>query len=64
MARIVSLAALVPGTDPRAYPNHATHTRTCARTQLIMNPFFEFDKPIVSPAFDARVRALEKRILR
>lgn len=29
-----------------------------------MNPFFEFDKPIVSPAFDARVRQLEKRYLR
>ena len=34
------------------------------KRQLIMNPFFEFDKPVVSPAFDARIRALEKRYLR
>lgn len=34
------------------------------KPQLIMNPFFEFDKPVVSPAFDARIRALEKRYLR
>lgn len=43
--------------------NHPTPTRTTT-VQLILNPFFEFDKPIVSPAFDARVRTLEKRYLR
>lgn len=46
--------------------NMFSHTPTIHPSirQLIMNPFFEFDKPIVSPAFDARIRQLEKRYLR
>ena len=33
------------------------------RLQLLMCPFYEFDNPIASPAFDERVRALAKKFL-
>jgi len=32
--------------------------------KLLMNPFCEMDRPIVSTAFETRVRALERRWLR
>jgi len=32
--------------------------------KLLMNPFCEMDLPIISPAFESRVRALERRWLR
>ncbi|CAM9201237.1 unnamed protein product [Phaeothamnion confervicola] len=31
--------------------------------KLLLNPFYKYDTPIVSPAFDQRVRALAKRLL-
>jgi hypothetical protein len=32
-------------------------------SQLLMNPFYEYDTPIASEVFDARVKTLARRYL-
>ncbi|CAM9169691.1 unnamed protein product, partial [Sphacelaria rigidula] len=34
-----------------------------ARMYLLMNPFYAYDSPIISPAFDQRVKALARKFL-
>ncbi|CAM9338648.1 unnamed protein product [Discosporangium mesarthrocarpum] len=34
-----------------------------ASSQLLMNPFYVYDSPIVSPAFDLRVKSLARKYL-
>lgn len=38
-------------------------TRTHVCIQLLMNPFYEYDTPITSEVFDARVKTLARRYL-
>lgn len=35
---------------------------SCA-PQLLMNPFYAYDSPVISPAFDQRVKALARKLL-
>ncbi|CAN0555914.1 unnamed protein product, partial [Ectocarpus sp. 12 AP-2014] len=31
--------------------------------KLLMNPFYAYDSPVISPAFDQRVKALARKLL-